>query len=277
MISTNIFEENQETLCDRIKSYEKLTTNNIAKKDLPLIVRLDGKNFSKFTKHLNYDAKPFSSGFAKIMQSTAKFMFEEFNAKVVFTISDEITLIFINNGKSQHPFGGKLFKIHSLMAATASNYFTSQINNFIPEKTGSLPIFDCRAFSVPNITEAFHCVLWRCRDGFRNAVFSIAKCSFSERELFKKTTHEKLDMLKSKNINIDEYENMYKYGTCLIKKKSKVTFTEEELLTLPEKHNARLLGKGDYWRNIIFKVEIDELKDYLMLTYQDTTNLTHNK
>lgn len=268
----------QETLGDRIKSYERLATNNIAKKELPLVVRLDGKNFSKYTRQLNIDAKPFSIGFGKIMRSTARYMFEEFNAEVVFTVSDEITLIFINDEKSQHPFGGKLFKIHSLMAAAASTYFTSQINSFIPEKAGTLPIFDCRAFSVPNIMEAYHSILWRHRDGFKNAVSTVARCSFSDKELFKKTTGEKLEMLKGKGIDFEtKYDNMFKYGTCLVKKKLRITFTEEELLSLPEKHNARVLGKGEYWRNVISEVVMDELREYLMLTYSNTTLLTQDK
>lgn len=261
-------------LGDRIKSYEKINTSLVASKTLPLVVRLDGKNFSSFTRKITRDANPFSIGFCKIMQATANHLLNEFHAKVVYTVSDEITLVFINSEKSQHPFGGKLFKIQSLMAATASTYFISQLATFIPEKIGTMPIFDCRAFSVPNIMEAYNSILWRCQDGFRNAVSTVARLYYSETQLFKKTTREQLIKLKDKGIDFEaSYDAMFKYGTCLIKKKQQITFTEEDLSSLPSKHNARIQGIGTFWRNIIVNVDMNELRSYLINVYSQSTQI----
>jgi len=264
-LESNVTLEEKQNLGDRMKSYEKQYTKIIAEQNLPLIVRLDGKNFSVFTRNLNRDVKPFSSNFANIMKDTASYMMHSFNSNVCFTVSDEITLIFINKSeRSLHPFAGKIYKIQSLMAAAASTYFVSKLTTYLPEKVGNLPIFDCRAFTVPNIMEAYNSVYWRYRDGFKNAVSTVARLYYSKNHLFKKHTKEQLNMLEKKGINFEEsYLSMYKYGTCLAKIKKIITFLPEELSMLPEKHNARTNGGGTYHRNVIEEIQISNLYNYL--------------
>lgn len=249
-----------ETLGDRIKSYERIYTKERIPNNQPLIVRLDGKNFSSYTRSLVKDKQPFSSGFALIMSETGRYMHNTFGAIASFTVSDEITLIFINNEISQHPFGGKLFKIQSLMSAAASVFFVSRLNESLPEKAGSLPTFDCRAFSVPDLNEAYCCILWRHRDGRRNAVSSIARTLYSEKQLFKKSTKEQILMVTDKGVDIDNYDDVFIYGSCLMRIKKKISFTPEDLATLPEKHEARIKGQGEYFRSVLVQMNMTDFK-----------------
>lgn len=246
-------------LATKIKTYEEVYTNYIIPQNEIIVVRLDGKNFSKFTKNLIKDVGPFSSSFAKIMVSTARYMMKEYHAFATYTVSDEITLIFVNNTeKSQHPFGGKLFKIQSLMASSASAFFVSQIPTMLSEKIGSLPIFDCRAFSVPTIYEAYLCILWRTHDGYRNYVSTVSRLYYSAKQLFKKSTREQLEMLLEKGVNFDlDYP---KFDSLFVKHKIKGQITQEELDSLPPKHNARTNVNSEYYRNVIKEMDLESFK-----------------
>ena len=73
----------------RMKLYEGCYKTIITPRSY-IIIRLDGKNFSKYTKKLN---KPFDKGFATAMQETAKELCDYFNAKFAYTQSDEISLL----------------------------------------------------------------------------------------------------------------------------------------------------------------------------------------
>lgn len=75
---------------DRMKGYESLETDRRAMTGLPLVVRVDGRSFSKFTRGM---ARPYDTDMANLMVETAKYLVEETNAKVGYTQSDEITLI----------------------------------------------------------------------------------------------------------------------------------------------------------------------------------------
>lgn len=261
-----------KTLGNRIKSYEKIYTKEKIPQNQPLVIRLDGKNFSSYTKSLIKDKNPFSSGFSLIMSETGRYMHNTFGALVSYTVSDEITLIFINTGTSQHPFGGKLFKIQSLMSAAASVFFVSRLNESLPEKSGTLPIFDCRAFSVPDLDEAYNSVLWRYRDGRKNAVSAIARTFYSDKQLFKKVTKEQISMIEEKGGSIDSYDDIFIYGTCLIRIKKKISFTSEELMELPERHEARVKGTGEYYRNILVSVNMQELRKEFFKDINESNN-----
>lgn len=56
------------------------------------VIRLDGKNFSKFTKNF---MKPYDVKFIKVLNYTVKDIMEHFNPISIFNQSDEITLNFI--------------------------------------------------------------------------------------------------------------------------------------------------------------------------------------
>jgi len=75
---------------DRMKSYENTTQVYLDQK-LPMIVRLDGHHFSKFTKGFN---KPFDLRFSQAMVETCCDLMNEFGPALVFTQSDEITMVY---------------------------------------------------------------------------------------------------------------------------------------------------------------------------------------
>lgn len=76
---------------DRMKAYERVYTDTRISVDEVLCVRIDGKNFSNYTKNF---VKPFDSNLSDVMIQTTKDLIEETHANIGYTQSDEITLIF---------------------------------------------------------------------------------------------------------------------------------------------------------------------------------------
>ena len=79
----------QLSLGDRAKKYEKKTESYIPY-DEYMIIRIDGKNFKKFTKGFN---KPFDENIIYAFKETTKNLMTKFSAVTGFYQSDETTLI----------------------------------------------------------------------------------------------------------------------------------------------------------------------------------------
>ena len=110
-----------------------------------LFVRLDGKNFSKWTKDL---ARPFDGRFSDIMVELTMSLSQEFNVDISYTQSDEISLCWkARQHPSEHPYGGKSNKLVSLTAAYASVKFNKLVSEVFPGKATAY--FDSRSFAVP--------------------------------------------------------------------------------------------------------------------------------
>ena len=220
----------------RIKSYEKVNTSRKGIKGLPLMIRLDGKKFSNFTRGMK---RPYDEDFRNLMSETTKFLVSETNALVGFHQSDEITLLLYNdklNGEVY--FDAKFHKIDSILASKASVYLNSILSKYFPDKVNLNPIFDCRSFNVPTKDEAVNTILWRELDATKNSVSMLAQCNFSHKQLHKKHTGEMLIMLEEKGIKWCEYPARFKRGEYIFRAKEFTKFSTEELSRLPSKHDA---------------------------------------
>lgn len=205
-----------ETFSDRMKMYEGREAQHRGLEKLPIMVRLDGKNFSKLTSHLT---KPFDSDFSTLMIECAKYLAHEHNANCAYTQSDEITLVFHSEDfRTTPPFGGRFQKICSIMAAQCSLMFNSMLDTYFANLIAKKPVFDCRAWVVPSKEEAANVFLWREYDGTRNSVQMAAHAVFSHNELHGKNTKQQQAMLLNKGINWNDYPVAFKRGTYIQRK-----------------------------------------------------------
>jgi tRNA(His) guanylyltransferase len=227
----------KDTLGDRIKSYENHITSLKLLSKLPVVVRLDGRSFSKFCKGLQ---RPYDIRLINLMVETTKFLVKETNANCGYTQSDEISLVYYNKDiSSQMFFDGKIFKIISTLSSLATGFFNKNLSSFIPEKSHLMPTFDCRVFNVPDIHEASNAILWRELDATKNSISMAAQYYYSHKELDGKNSSEKQEMLFQKGINWNDYIAEFKRGTYIQRKRVLTKFTAEELAKLPAKHQAR--------------------------------------
>lgn len=234
--------KSKDEFATRMKMYESMQTQQRVMFRLPVCVRLDGRKFSNFTRGLK---RPFDEGMSQAMIKTAEYLLTETKAKIAYTQSDEITLLYSNGADLDSPklcpksvilFGGRFFKLMSVLPAMAAAKFNSLLPTHIPSKAEELPAFDCRAWQVPNLVEAANVLLWRWFDARKNSVSMAAQSVYSSKQLYKKHRDDQLGMLLERGIDWNEYPAFFKWGTFLQRRSHIYHYSMEELAKIPEKH-----------------------------------------
>ena len=215
-----------QNLGDRIKKYEASYETNIIGR-VPVIVRVDGKNFSKWTKSIAAE-KPFdnelSIAMAEAMRATASHIE---GCMFGYTQSDEMTFVLRNDQSLESTpwFGNRIQKICSVVSSMVTAHFASW--------TAELPIayFDARVFAVPDITEAINCLIWRQNDAVKNSVSCATYYEVAEK-IGKKTTRKLMHGLNQKQqqellfqkigINWNNYPTKFKRGTGCYRKEFEI-------------------------------------------------------
>lgn len=228
----------KDPLGDEIKFYENRETDRKLMPLLPVVVRLDGKCFSKFTKNLK---RPFDRRLHDLMILVTKTLMQETNAAIGYTQSDEITLGWhITDPKQEPYFGGRIFKITADLASIASVTFNKNLPSFLPEKQDQSPRFDCRVFNVPTQELFYKAFLWRELDASKNSVSMAARTVLSHKACQNLSSAQMQDKMMEKGVNWNDYDVAFKRGTYVQRFSSSVPFTSEEISKLPPKHEARL-------------------------------------
>ncbi len=221
---------------DRMKMYESLTENRLMPR-LPIVIRLDGRSFSKFTKGMK---RPFDDDFRQAMVEVTKYLVEQTHAKIGYTQSDEISLVLytdnIESGATM--FEGRIQKIASNFASMASVKFLLEMQKRFPEKVSgnkTLPSFDCRVFTVPSKTEAANAIVWRVQDASKNSVAMVSQANFSHKELQGLSCKEQqYKLLTEKDINWNDFTSAQKQGVFVRKEKIQVVLEQEKLDKIPK-------------------------------------------
>ena len=210
---------------NRMKVYEHVANKDVLIPNLPVIVRLDGNNFSKFTKGLE---RPYDEKFSNLMQETTKFLVEYFNKCIVgYTQSDEITLVFYNTYNDPVEFSGRIQKLCSIIASKCTCFFALKALEILPEKNigvDNFPVFDCRIWNVPNWIEASNTILWREVDATKNSIQMAAQTHLPKNRVhgIKNNEVQKI-LLEEADINWNDYPDSFKKGTYFIRYKNSVT------------------------------------------------------
>lgn len=211
------------TLKDRIISYQGVSDYKLISR-LPIIITINGKNFSKNTELLD---KPYCAKFAECMFSTTLKMCHEIEGAIfAYQFNDEIVVVARNdqNVDTIPWYNNKIQKICSDTAAVATLHFNncaSTIDLNINE-----PIFTSEVFAVPNIPEAINVMIYKQQQSFYSA---IQLASFYE--LLKKydkntikemltglTVDEKIDLLHQEcNIDFNNYPASFRRGAACYK------------------------------------------------------------
>lgn len=222
----------KDPLGDELKQFEK-AAETYPTGLCPIVIRLDGKNFSKYTKKIGC-IKPYDKDLSDIMKTVTLVLVEYCNADIGYTQSDEITLVLTKKHENAEMFyGGRFQKLCSVLASVATYHF----NKLAPQDI--MALFDCRVFEVPDKSYAIKCLEWRALDCRRNSVSCYAQCNFSHKELQGKKTFEMREMLEKIDKNWRDMPEAYRNGIYIKRKRVMKPFTTMEISTLPEKHQAR--------------------------------------
>lgn len=246
---------------NRMKIYEGLECSRTLIPLLPIMVRLDGHGFSKYTKGLK---RPFDPRLSKCMQETTKKLMESSNACVGYTQSDEISLVMYSNSyNTQNYFNGRIQKLVSILCSQCTVYFNKLVTTLIPEKSEVGAEFDCRVWNVPNLGEASNVLLWREQDATKNSISMAARSYYSHKELHGKSGKEMQEMLFAKGVNWNDYPAFFKRGSFFVRKRKTKKYSSEEFNNLPIKHAARNNPELEIERNVIELVDMPKFSSVI--------------
>lgn len=242
-----------ENLGEWCKWLEKNFSNENMIPTLPVIIRLDGNNFSSWTRGLK---RPFDSSLSDLMIDTTKFLVEETNAVIGYTQSDEITLILHSDDKESGIYNdGRKQKILSKLSGKLTPYFNETRVKYLPNHN-KIANFDARIYQAPTLHDAAIQLLWRENDATKNSISMLAQSLFSHKELHKLNGSQMQEkMWQEKGVNWNDLETRYKRGTYVKRFVVSKPFTAEELANLPLKHNAHKNPELIIERNVIKEVE----------------------
>lgn len=225
-----------DDLGDRMKLYEGQEAKRAALPRLPVLVRVDGKCFSTWTRGLEY---PFDERLEACRVETTTALVKEMGAVIGYHQSDEISLVLAPQADGTVYCSGRFQKLCSHAASIATAVFNEAVRPRIPEKAHRPAMFDARAWVVPSEEEAVNTLIWREWDATKNSISMAAHAVFSHRDLHEKKQTDLFDMLLSRGINWNDYPAWAKRGTYIGRRSLQRRLSAEELESLPPKHNAR--------------------------------------
>lgn len=238
-----------DELGKRMKRYEAIPQISLMRRT-PVAIRIDGKAFHTFTKHLK---KPWDYIFQGAMQETMKYLCQNIqNCVFGYQQSDEITLILVDYDtlNTDAWFGYEVQKLCSIAASMATMKFNQKFTELavmwyedfreewhhdpkdeayaaaleICVNRGAM--FDARCFNIPK-EEVTNLVYWRQIDAIRNSIQSNGQAKFTHSELMNKNTSQVKDMLKQIGYDWDTIPICAQRGVACIKEENgwKLDFT----------------------------------------------------
>jgi tRNA(His) 5'-end guanylyltransferase len=207
-----------DALGDRMKDYERRETDHRLMNFAPVVARMDGRGFSKWTAGLQ---RPYDENLSRVMVEVTRRLVAETGARIGYTQSDEITLVLLVDEIGQTMmFDGKAQKLCSVLASMTTSFFMIECmergGDELARRAMRAPQFDARVFQVPNKGEAANAVLWRELDATKNAVSMAARAFFGHSELQGKSGPQMQEMMFQKaGTNFADYPSFFKRGTFL--------------------------------------------------------------
>ena len=174
------------------------------------VVRVDGRGFSRFTQR--HFAKPFDAKFYDLMAQTARALMQEWDGRLAYFESDEISLL-LPQGFTH--FGRGWEKLVSLTAATASAHFT--------RACGEIALFDARIWVGDDGAALADYFRWRQTDAARCALNGWCYWTLRQenqsaraatRALDGLTRDAKENLLRERGIIWDELPMWQRRGAC---------------------------------------------------------------
>jgi tRNA(His) 5'-end guanylyltransferase len=262
---------------DRMKEYESCYNFKVPNRSY-VIIRLDGKGFSKYTKRFE---KPFDDLLSNVMDAATIELCKYMTPAFAYTQSDEISLVFstIENIDADMVFDGKVQKLCSISASKVTAAFNKTMLRLLLsfkypkdelfEKiaTGDFPeidaVFDSRVFVIPDIREVANYFIWRQQDCTRNSVSMAAHALLGHSATMNKSSDEKQEMLfQEKGVNWNDYLPKYKRGTIIKKQTIFVDGQNNEPVQrtkwLPDYNTPVFTQDREYLMSLIPKSEIIE-------------------
>jgi len=214
----------------RMKAYEAVEAARRLDAQLPIYARIDGRAFSTFTRGMQ---RPFDPSMTAAMIETAKYLLDATQARISYTQSDEISLVWLAEAPGSDVFfSGRVQKMVSVLASMSAARFVSVIP---AEYRDRLPHFDARVFQLPSKEAAANTLLWRAMDARKNAIGTLARSRFPATTLHGKHQPAVLAMLAGAGVDFEaDYPASVRLGTFIRRKLTERPLSDEELARIPQ-------------------------------------------
>lgn len=177
-----------------------------------IVLRLDGRSFTRLTKEGDRFEAPFDTEFRDAMVETVRHLMScGLNVTFGYTQSDEISLLL---HPEESAFGRKTRKLNSILAGEASAKFSRTL--------GLHGVFDCRVCRLPDLSRVVDYFRWRSEDAYRNCLsahcyWQLRKLGQTAREasaeLEGMSTDAKIERLGSFGVAFGDLPRWQKHGT----------------------------------------------------------------
>jgi tRNA(His) 5'-end guanylyltransferase len=148
-----------DELDERMRAFETALDQSVPP-DFHIVVRLDGRGFTRLTRELQPFEAPFDERFRDLMLETGEHLMQSgFRVLYGYTQSDEISLLL---ARDEAQFDRKLRKLLSILAGEASARFSLSL--------GGIGVFDARLSPLPTTRHVLDYFRWRQEDAGRNAL-----------------------------------------------------------------------------------------------------------
>lgn len=201
------------SLGDRMKRYENVNRNYLIRR-MPVIIRLDGKKFSSWTRQC---AKPFDSGLSLLMMNSMWYLTEHIQGAVFgYTQSDEIS-IFLRDYDTLNTdmwFDGNIQKIASISASMLTAVFNRAIPQFLTyTENYDLATFDARVFNIPK-EEVCNYFIWRQSDIQRNSIQMMGQHYLGHKTIQGLNNEKLTKLLEVEGYDVSTIEQKFTHGIC---------------------------------------------------------------
>jgi tRNA(His) 5'-end guanylyltransferase len=204
-----------QTLKQRQQLYERAYDLNIIPR-LPIIIKLDGWNFSKVTKNV---AKPFCNKTMALLTGTMIALVKQIESVVFgYQYSDKIVLVLKNNNPNYDPwFNNSIQDLVSVASGLATDAFrTNHLNMEEPPDLYGQFVFKTHAFALPDINETINYLISEQISCYQSAVTNATLTKVHPSDLHDKGIEDRKNILSDFGINFDKfYEPTYRNGTAV--------------------------------------------------------------
>lgn len=208
-----------------MKEYEVYSSLKVPKNS-KIIMRLDGRSFHSLARDLELE-KPYDENFYVVISQVCRDLFEEFSPLLVYTFSDEISLLF-----DKLPFDGRIEKLDSVIASFTASSFVMHYNTQFKKP----PAFDSRVIPV-NDEDIVKYFKWRQDESWTNCVNSHG-VAYLKSKYPNNVANDKIngmnlsdihELLFENGINLNDVETYKKRGIGIYRKNKRVVgFNKKE-------------------------------------------------
>lgn len=199
---------------NRHNSYEEAFDYKIMGR-LPIIISVNGRNFSNLTTRLDH---PFCSKLSNVLKNTLLQTIQHIDGAVFgFQHSDQFTFVLRNDRtfEEQPWYQNKIQDINGIVSSMISvNFFKNLVLEDELNELNGDAIFKTKVFALPSLNEVVNHLILKQQLCYGDGIFRAAHAEFikiygkneTAKLLYGKTLNEKIDLLESEcHINYETY------------------------------------------------------------------------